>query len=266
MLIRRIAINRHPLEIRRKLHHGKDLPIDITQKLLISLRPHTSYQITVSIPKWRDPEFAAYFLAVEVIEILHHKQILDLVQKQRIPAAHTLETIKRSLAPLAADDDDFAMVVGDLTLDLADPFTAKIFVVPVRSKHCLHRECFDLETFLQTRNSKPKRPQQPSMPDVWKCPLCGKDSRPYELQIDDFLVAVRAELAKTDDLDVKAIIIAPDGTWKPKREPRSKRKATRDPYDDDSSDEEPLPTLGIKSAASTTPGPRVIEIIDLDDD
>jgi hypothetical protein len=260
-----IAINRQPLEIRRKFHHGKDLPIDITPKLN-SLRPQTLYEITVSIPKWRELKLAAYFFAVEVIEILHHKQILDIVQRQRVPAVDTLESIKRVLAPPAADDEDFAMVVGDLTVDLADPFTAKIFEVPVRSKHCLHRECFDLATFLQTRNSKPKRPQQPCMPDVWKCPLCAEDSRPSELQIDDFLVAVREELARTDDIDVKAIIIAPNGTWKPKREPRSKRKATRDPYDDGSSDEEPGATLGTTFAASVTPGPRVIEIIDLDDD
>jgi hypothetical protein len=205
---------------------------------------------------------------VEVIEILQHKQILDIIQRQRISAARTLEAIKKSLSPVGADDDDFALVVSDLSLDLADPFTARIFEIPVRSKHCLHRECFDLETFLQTRNSKPKRPQQPCMPDVWKCPLCGKDSRPYELQIDDFLLAVRAELASKNDLDVKAIIIAPDGTWKPKREPTTKRKATRDPYDDDSSDDDAAAVASNNTSAApkVTARSRVIEIIDLDDD
>jgi hypothetical protein len=261
-----VAINRQPLELRRKFHHGKDLPIDITQKLLSS-NLYSSYQISVSIPKWRSPDLAAYFCAVEVIEILQHRQILDMVQRQRIPAGITLGTIKKLLSPAGNDDDDIAMVVSDLSLDLTDPFTAKIFETPVRSKHCLHRECFDLETFLQTRNSKPKRPQQPCMPDVWKCPLCGKDSRPYELQIDDFLVEIRTELASKNDLDVKAILIAPDGTWRPKRESTSKRKAKRDPYDDGSSEEDDFDAPnGGPTAQVVAPGPRVIEIIDLDDD
>ncbi|EPE29522.1 hypothetical protein GLAREA_00682 [Glarea lozoyensis ATCC 20868] len=259
-----VAINRQPLELRRKFHHGKDLPIDISQKLLSS-NLHSSYQISVSIPKWRSPDLAAYLCAVEVIELLQHRQILDMIRHQRIPAESTLESIKKVLSPTGNDDDDIAMVVSDLSLDLTDPFTAKIFETPVRSKQCLHRECFDLETFLQTRNSKPKRPQQPCMPDVWKCPLCGKDSRPYELQIDGFLVEVRTELASKNDLDVKAILIAPDGTWRPKRESSSKRKATRDPYDDESSEDDDFVTP-VSGSTAKAPASRVIEIIDLDDD
>ena len=142
------------------------------------------------------------------------------------------------------DDDDFAMVVSDLSVDLADPFTSRIFNVPARSTSCLHRECFDLETFLLTRNSKSKRPNQPSMIDVWKCPLCSKDARPYNLIIIDFLADVRKLLEMQDNLHVKAILISADGTWRPKPEPTAlKRKASDGLNDDDSDDDSGLHNL-----------------------
>ncbi|KAE8441504.1 hypothetical protein EG329_004892 [Mollisiaceae sp. DMI_Dod_QoI] len=260
-----LAINRTQLDIRRKNHHGKDLPIDITP-FVKSSAPNSTNQVTLSIIKGRSKmkEFG-YFLAVEVIEILHHSQILEMCYQSRIPANQTLNKIKKSLAgPTGSDDDDdIAMVVSDLSIDLADPFTAKIFETPVRGSSCLHRECFDLETFLLTRNSKPKRPEQPCMVDVWKCPLCGKDARPYSLQIDDFLGSVRAALQEQGNLDVKAILIGADGRWRPKVE---KRKATAGPDDSDySSDGDGASRRGVSASSKQPVHKKVVEVIDLDD-
>lgn len=206
----------------------------------------------------------SYFIGVEVIEILQHDQVLDMVRKNRISATSSLEKIKRSLAgPADEDDDDIAMVVSDLSIDLADPFTARIFDTPVRGISCLHRECFDLETFLLTRNSKPKRAGQPCMIDVWKCPLCGKDARPYSLQIDDFLLSVRQTLEAQGNLDAKAIWVGADGNWRPKIE---KRKAPPDPNDSDDSDEGPRnPSMSLHPTEEARPN-RVVEVISLDDD
>ncbi|KAH8687900.1 hypothetical protein BGZ60DRAFT_522533 [Tricladium varicosporioides] len=266
-----LAFNQDQLEIRRKYHHGKDLPIDVTQNILDS-GPNKFNKVTVTIAKWRQrmKEFS-WFFAVEIIEVLQHKDIMNtIINYQRIPVSKTLDAIKKSLAP-SDDDDDIAMVVSDLTIDLADPFTARIFNIPVRGDSCLHRECFDLETFLLTRNSKPKRPQQPCMPDVWKCPLCSKDARPYCLRVDQFLLSVRAELESQDNLDVKAILISPDGSWRPKQEPSNnkKRKNMKDPYDDDSSDDEAFQQRGKLSAPvqnhNNNHHQRVVEVIDLDD-
>ena len=64
------------------------------------------------------------------------------------------------------------------------------------------------------------------MIDVWKCPLCGKDARPYNLQVDHFLGSVRQTLEAQGDLDTKAIRVGGDGNWRPKIE---KRKAPPDP-------------------------------------
>lgn len=261
-----LEINKHQLEIRRKNHHGKDLPIDITAHIRAA-GPNSANRISLSITRGRTKmkEFN-YFLAVEVIEILQHGQILDMCRQHRVPASQTLDKIKKSLAS-QNDDDEIAMVSSDISVDLSDPFTARIFETPVRGSNCLHRECFDLETFLITRNSKPKRPQQPCMVDVWKCPLCGRDARPYSLQIDDFLASVRARLAEQDNLDVKAIWIDAEGHWRPKEIPRSSVKRSHPDDSDDSSDDEG-PRKQRAPSASTQPKSikKAVEVIDLDDD
>jgi len=264
-----LDINQHHLEIRRKNHHGKDLPVDITPFVRRS-GPNLGNRITMSIIKGRSKmkEFS-YFLGVEVIEILQHTQILDMCYHRRIPADYILNNIKKSLAGSPDNDDDLAMVVSDLSIDLADPFTARIFEVPVRGSSCLHRECFDLETWLITRTSKVKRQYQPSMIDVWKCPLCGGDARPYTLQIDDFLASVRATLAAQDRLDAKAIWVSADGNWRVKEEPLSTSANGKrsHPYDsDDSSDDEGARKPSILAASNQAKPKKVVEVIDLDDD
>lgn len=267
-----LKINEIQLEIRRKNQHGKDLPIDITRYIRVA-GPNSTSVITISIPGHRKKfKENSYFVAVEAIEFLNHNQIMNnCLLYQRKPADETLNAIKRSLAgPADDDDDDIAMVVSDLSIDLADPFTARIFEIPVRGSSCLHRECFDLKTFLLTRNSKPKRPNQASMVDIWKCPLCSKDARPYSLQIDDFLAGVRDELMKKNQLDVKAIWIAADGSWRPKEVPRpanGKRKATEEASgdDDSESDEERAMKKSILGGNKKQKSVEV-EVIELDDD
>lgn len=262
-----LEINKKQLEIRRKNHHGKDLPIDITA-FVRAAGPNSANRITLSITRGRTKmKDFTYFLAVEIVEILQHGQILDMCRQHRVPAYQTLDKIKKSLASSQNDDDEIAMVSSDISVDLSDPFTARIFETPVRGSNCLHRECFDLETFLITRNSKPKRPQQPCMIDVWKCPLCGRDARPYSLQIDDFLASVRARLAEQDNLDVKAIWIDADGNWYPKEIPRSSVKRSHPDDSEDSSDDEGARKQRALSAANQTRSiNKVVEVIDLDDD
>ncbi|TGO81268.1 hypothetical protein BPOR_1238g00010 [Botrytis porri] len=251
-------INSHELEARRKWHHGRDLPIDITPYINSGTN-----EITISMPKLPTTnKEKEYFLAVEEIEILQHNEIMDRCKEQSIPAARVVEEIQKKLAG-PTDDDELSIVVTDLSIGLTDPFTSRIFEIPVRGENCLHRECFDLATFLSTRPSKPKRPDQPCIVDVWKCPLCSEDARPYSLRYDGFLASVRDELQKQDKLDVKTILVAADGTWRPKFEsqPSHKRKSTADDDDNDSIDEErprKKSTNGVTHA--------VVEIIELDDD
>ncbi|SZF02608.1 unnamed protein product [Blumeria hordei] len=252
-----LDINSIQLEPRRKIHHGRDLPIDITQYVL-QHGVESANVITVSMIQGRC-EYN-YFLAVEVVEILEHSQILDMCKEiNRLPASHTLGKIMKSLGPQPSEShDDIEVVTSEISINLSDPFTSCIFELPVRGKECLHRECFDLETFLLTRTSKAKRPSQPCMVDVWKCPLCGQDARPWNLQIDGYLETVRKEIAAQGNLDiVKSIRVKPDGTWYPKIE---KSKASSDSQEkNDSSDGES--TISFKARQK-----KMIEVICLDDE
>ncbi|KAL3422571.1 MIZ/SP-RING zinc finger protein [Phlyctema vagabunda] len=256
-----LEINGQSLQIRRKAYHGKDLPIDITRHVAsLGVGPH---RIKVVVPRSRRMmQDVSYFFAVEVVEVIKHSRIMKrCLQSQLIPSANTVQSIQKALTATAIDDE-LTMVGADLTINLADPFTAQIFEIPVRGISCLHRECFDLETFLVTRNGKLKAPQQPCMVDVWKCPLCSCDARPWSLQVDEFLMSVRARLMDEKNLDVKAILVSSDGTWKPKPEPepitRKRKSGNRVGTSSDSEDDSPFRPR--KKVTLEKAAPEVIEL------
>ncbi len=205
-----VEINGVHLNLRRKQHHGKDLPIDITPHVKEGLN-----KVIVSLvgPSKQD-DHTQYALAVENIDVVDHRRALELAVP--VPAHEITELIKASLTSKPGDDDDLTVVDDTITIDLIDPFSARIFDMPVRSLACRHRECFDHEIYLQTRLSK-----WPSMVDEWRCPMCGADARPQNLIVDCFLAEVREELTRQNWLDTKTIVIEEKGTWRPKAEVRS---------------------------------------------
>ncbi|OBT72306.1 hypothetical protein VF21_09307 [Pseudogymnoascus sp. 05NY08] len=259
-----MEMNDSVLEIRRKSHFGKDRPVDITPHVLE--RGATKKNLLrISVP--RPPETAndiLYSIAIEVIEVFGHQQIMDMcLQEQRITAKEMIEDIRDKLSNTNVDDDDdVALVSANLTIDLADPFTSRIFTTPVRGVRCRHRECFDLETFLISRSTKPQ--EVACLPDVWKCPLCGGDASPRSLRVDEFLVSVRERLEREGGLDVKAILVTEDGEWTVKPEaPPAVRKKSRGgagsvPRDEGSGSNSP--------AVPSRQGSRAVEVIEVDDD
>ncbi|RDW81960.1 hypothetical protein BP6252_03072 [Coleophoma cylindrospora] len=264
-----LELNGQPLEIRRKGQHGKDLPVDITNHVM-SAGKGALNEVRISVPKThKQVHGSSYFFAVEVISVLRHDEIMNrCLESQRIALGDTVEGIKKSLAGVA-DDDEIAMVPSDLTIDLRDPFSSSIFNIPARGKSCLHRECFDLETFLTTRNTKPKMPDQPVLADVWKCPICKADARPHNLRIDDFLVSVRVRLSHEDKLNVKGILVSADGTWKPKPEAESasrKRKAKTEDPDDDSDDNNDNNDTTSQARKNIITEKKEVLVIELDSD
>lgn len=95
--------------------------------------------------------------------------------------------------------------------------------------------------------------------------MCGKDARPYSLRIDDFLASVRVGLAEKDNLDVKAILISADGTWRPKPKPQPLKRKSGTTDTDDDSDEEATKKQKVLAKANVAQA-KVIEIIELDED
>ncbi|KAI5209526.1 hypothetical protein E4T39_00807 [Aureobasidium subglaciale] len=201
------AVNQNPLEPRRKLHHGKCLPIDIT------------HYVSVDANKLvHDKSAFNYAVAVEVVGFMTRDNIKEACMKRLIPSEQILASIKNSLN----SDDDDCIMQSNFTLHLFEPFSnAKIFDTPVRSEDCLHKQAFDLDVFLATRLEQPSS-QSPknriSKVDAWKCPICRADSRPQRLIVDGFLVGVREALAAKDLLNIRSITIESDGSWSPVQE------------------------------------------------
>ncbi|KAJ9141762.1 Zinc finger MIZ domain-containing protein 1 [Pleurostoma richardsiae] len=216
-------LNEKTLNIRRHTHNGKDLPVELTSLLIAG---QNTLKVVVTQPKAQ--RCSRYFLAVEVIETLSHSEVMSRVLGLgRLRAEDTLQKIRTRLSTLEEDGDSIAIVVKDLSVDLADPFSATIFKVPARGATCTHMECFDLETWLNTRPAKPNaaclhrvacncpKSTEPSNPDRWKCPICFKDARPVSLRIDMFLFGVRAQLEKECKLQAKSMLVSADGSWRP---------------------------------------------------
>ncbi|KAI1798923.1 hypothetical protein F4811DRAFT_558335 [Daldinia bambusicola] len=234
-----LELNDRILSIPRKSHYSKDIPIEATSAAVADknvLRVSVPMMIESKEPKPR-PDWE-FYIAVELIEILSHRDVLQMVQMRGgVLPASTREVIKKrllkakELSPKKEDEDELVMV-DELSIDLTDPFSRAMFKVPVRGRSCTHLECFDLETWLNSRLGKKscnwcnntsggchKCPNEPSFVDKWKCPICFGDARPYNLIIDGFLVEVRSQLERQNLLKTKSILVSPDGTWKPKTEP-----------------------------------------------
>ncbi|KAJ9668417.1 hypothetical protein H2201_001465 [Coniosporium apollinis] len=247
-------INGKPLQIRRKLQHGKDLPIDVTPYIRAG---HNLLAVFVNRTA-DEPSPTAYAFAVEATGLKSHDNIKqDCLTSRLIPSEQSLASIKASLCDTPDDDGDIVVVSSTLSINLFDPFSAsKIFDIPVRGQSCLHRDCFDLETFLETR--KRSQPGWPSAVDEWRCPLCKADVRPQSLVVDGFLVDVRAKLADQGLLNTRSIIVEADGSWRPKPE-----KAARGSVGPESRDGTPA------AEGPAISGPQVptkeIGVISLDD-
>ncbi|KAJ5130974.1 Zinc finger MIZ-type [Penicillium bovifimosum] len=199
-----VFVNNKELYVRRKVHNEKDLPLDLTEHL-------QSGENTLEVHFLLGPDECnntKYVFGVEVLQIDEFDNILSQVQS--IPAADSRAAIQKRLSPIT-DDDDLAVVTDNITIGLVDPFMARIFDVPVRSRKCEHHECFDRDTFIRTRISVSG---QAPLYDNWRCPICKADARPRFLVVDEFLAEVHAELARTNRLDTAtAIRFKADGTW-----------------------------------------------------
>jgi hypothetical protein len=231
-----ITVNGQELYVRRKVHNGKDLPLDITEYIQTG---ENSLRVDMILGQ-DECKNSKYVFGVEVMEIAEFDQILSLVQS--VPADDSRAAIQKRLSPVT-DDDDLAVVTDNLTIDLVDPFMARIFDVPVRSRHCNHHECFDRDTFIKTRKSVSG---QAPMVDNWRCPICKADARPQFLVVDQFLAEIHAQLTSTNRLDgIRAIQIKVDGTWTPK-------------YDTDETSPDADKHFSPKRKAEDSPGPVAI--------
>lgn len=206
-------LNETYLEPRRNLHDGRCLPVDLSSLL----QPGSNTLSVYTVPNPSNPDTSNYIVAIERVSVSSHTSIASAVT--HIPATNSLAAIKRSLVSPPDEDDDIAITSSTLTISLFDTYwNDRICNNPVRGSACLHRECFDLETFLSQYNRE--QPGEPCVPNYWRCPICKGDVRPQTLVEDGFLVQVKEELTRKGLLGTRAIIVEADGSWKPKVEAR----------------------------------------------
>lgn len=247
-------INDVSLGTRRKLHHGRYLPIDITAHL------REGENVLKVFVDWVDDDKrkTRYALAVEAVGVMSHESILKGLT--RMPCEQSLSSIKNTLTGHGTvEDDDLAVTSSSTTIKLFDPFSnSKLVDTPVRGTNCLHKDVFDLEVFLTL--CKREKPSWPAVVDCWRCPLCRGDVRPQTLLVDEFLVEVIANLKNRNLLDVRAIVVEADGSWKPKEEERTGVRSPSLEREMRGSANGSIPT----AASATAPPSRVVEIIELD--
>ncbi|KUI63295.1 Zinc finger MIZ domain-containing protein 1 [Cytospora mali] len=269
--------NLEKLVVRRGTHHGKDLPVELTDFVVPGVN-----RLKVALTgaaRAHEKKAKRYYMAVEVLETLSHSQVLKHIWAHGLSdREETLEKIRKRVNAVPEEDgiaviDRTGTTTSELSIDLTDPFSASIFAVPARGATCTHMECFDLETWLNTRPTKqaircshqkvctcPKY-IEPSEPDKWKCPICFADARPRSLRIDSFLLDVRRRLEQLNKLETKSILVTADGTW---------RAVAELVEDDDAGSDGDGPTIrGPVAASRKQPSKsrsveRAVEIIELD--
>lgn len=279
-----ISINGQHLDVRRKRHNTRDLPIDVTSCLQAGLN-----ELTISIHADAHERDISHGVAIEVIHFCDHRKALTL--PTRNSAELSLKSITTVMAPRPnPDDDDLILVDDEMTISITDPFSSKAFTTPVRGKTCKHRECFDLETFLDSRQSDCKD----ALTSVygWQCPICKADVRPHKLVLDGFFQEVREKIVEQGlEDDARAIIVSVDGTWEVKQDNDTDQSTTKGQTRIRSQNPSPAPatkrmrpsgdeatndlnsrrmSMNMSTSApgidSTLPpqNPRIIEIIELD--
>lgn len=205
-----ISLNEQPKLLRRRRHFHHDLPIELTDTLVLGTN-----KISVSLPNipGNIKPASMFFIAVEVINTLRHDSIWAMVENgPHISMCDTKREIQSRLKP--QDSDDVIVENDSLSVTVADPFSSSLYEVPVRGWDCKHLECIDLKNWLETRPSKTRsRASEPTLVDVWTCPLCGLDARPHRLRVDEFFVDVRKRLLETGRGDTRKITITADGNW-----------------------------------------------------
>lgn len=201
-----VILNGLALEIRKKWHHGKDLPIDVTPYIK---EGQNNLASAMGFPQ---DSKSRYAIGIEILQVVDDQQV-----KAGIKMLPWEEARKRIIDQSSTSDPDVEIVESQIILDLTDPYTSKMFDVPIRGQLCRHNQCFDRDIYLQTR-SVSRAPGGPCGPDEFRCPICGVDARPQSLLVDGFFAAIRHELLTKGRPDVKAIVLREDGSWEIKEQ------------------------------------------------
>ncbi|KAK0386463.1 hypothetical protein NLU13_6299 [Sarocladium strictum] len=248
-----ISLNSQHLELRRKQHFRTDWPVEITG--LVRQGRNT---VVVSLPESRKPRQGSqkYLLTIEIVGISSATSLKgQILEREHFPSEETENILQQRLT--GSLDDEIMIQDKHLSISVADPFSSTLCVTPVRSILCKHVECFDLDNWLETRQSKPsKRVGEPSKVDEWKCPICGGDARPHRLRVDEFFVNVRKKLLADGADRTKMIQVDDTGGW---------TAVLEEDDTDDEGDAEMAPKAHVLAAQRRSTAGAAVIVLDDDD-
>ena len=256
-----ILFNDEALQCRRKHAYGKDLPVDVTRFVKEGKNILTAAVLDIG------PESSeSYLVGFEVIETITYTQIKDGIRREP-----TEDVKKRIIARLRNDDPDVEILNPEITLDLTDPFSTKIFTTPVRGEGCTHDQCFDLDIFLTSRGSTGRDKNEPCPPDEFRCPICKGDVRPGKLVIDGMYEDIRGTLKTMKRLDVDAVKMDASGVWTIKEDEETTEGTEKHHGQQEEGNEEQVATQVDKPCMPVTANSNVTativpQVISLDDD
>lgn len=200
--------NDKQLEARTRTHFGRDVPISLNEFVKAG---ENRIQVLNIIYRETEDAQPQSTVAVEVVRLRSQQEIIQACADRIRSPEETKQAIRESFGNKA--DDDLACLDETISIGVTDPISGMgMWKTPVRGHSCLHRECFDLETFLESRASADGQGVLSSA-DVWKCPICGEDARPDVLYMDGWLVEVREGLERTGQLHAKYLVVNKDCEW-----------------------------------------------------
>lgn len=266
-------LNGKRLEPRRKLHFGRNIPLDITHLLQLGTNTISILSLIACADPPLQPQASdvQYSLAVESVTFSSHATITAAVHARTTSPSETVNAIRTSLMP---QDDDIACLSTTIPIRLTDSILAtKVWTIPVRSAACRHREAFDLATYLETRLPPLKKDTEASggqnrvsRVDLWECPVCGADARPDVLRVDGWLVGVREALEVRGELeDAKCIEVDENGNWELRREDKG-AKQKRGGRDGSKDAGEQMPRENGNAEGDGEVPTKIREVVMLDDD
>ncbi|OQU95155.1 hypothetical protein CLAIMM_01400 [Cladophialophora immunda] len=201
-----IVINDSDVDLRRGGDSGADSVADVTDLLR---EGNNEVEVNALFRPAEKESGCAYLMAVEIVCMASYDQIEAMAT--RISTTDVLRAITDSMKSRNGSLDTQSVIA----INVIDPLTFRVWRTPVRGKECRHRECFDLKGFL-SRGREGVNHGGLTDPNRWNCPICGRNARPNQLVIDEFLLDVRKNLSENNRLlCAKEILIKEDGTWEP---------------------------------------------------
>jgi hypothetical protein len=158
-----------------------------------------SLKVSVAIPKWR--KGFIHFVHMKKNEI---KDMMEEIERDHFISMESVKSIFDSFSLDNLEKKEMyetcqdGLEMQDEIISLLDPYTRVRINKPIKGLQCEHRQCFDLETFLQNYQSSRN----------WNCPICN-------LKIDFHSIRINKQMSEIiEKTKEEKVIFDKIGNWR----------------------------------------------------